>query len=404
MRKISLFPIEGSTAFTRYIERIQSPAFDVSTISASDLAIVIDAASGNDFGIRLQRCVQERPEIKLALSKGAALLLDCCTEGPAFHQPSWEVIHADLFSLGLSGARVVYITNNHNFKGSYEKWATGTAFGAIAILPHNYFFRAVVNGMRPRILSTAERKSIVKSIFPSSRPRPARYVCLNHRLRGHRLVALGRLVRIGAFDSGHVSVLGGDIERSAVSLEKALNSANQLFPRFTEDIEAFKQLIERIPITIPSDTSSNQITSISMPLYSQAWFSLVNESEMTMGSVRRFTEKTIKPLLAGHPTLVAGNPGALSLLRYYGFETFSPYIDESYDAISDREERLMAVLEQFERLFRLSESEMSRLSADIWPIHDANFKHLEMNLQYRLDDEDAEIAFALRRALGACCA
>ena len=256
MVKLTLAPVGGATPFTSYVERIRSPLFSVTQIPSSDSAIVINAVSIHDLIERLHQSILEQPEIETALSQGAALLLDCCTEGPAFHSPSWEAVHENLRKLGLSGNKVVYITNNHSFKGAYEKWAKGAGLGVVRVLPHNYFFRSVVNGMRPRIVNTAERKHIVGSIFPSSRPRQARFLCLNHRLRGHRIVALGRLVRIGAFDSGHVSVLGGDSDRSAVSLEKALSSAREMFPRFAEEIEAFKQLIDRIPIVIQCGASN----------------------------------------------------------------------------------------------------------------------------------------------------
>jgi hypothetical protein len=206
-------------------------------------------------------------------------------------------------------------------------------------------------------------------------------------------------MRIGAFDRGYVSVIGGDSDRAATNLNTALQSAYDTFPRFSKDLEAFGRVIPHIPLTIPVDTSRNQVSSISLPLYSQTWFSLVNESEMSLGGVSRFTEKTIKPLLAAHPMLVAGNPGVLSLLKRYGFETFSERIDESYDNVANKEDRLDALLGEFERLLRLSEPEISRLAADLWPVHDANIRHLELNLNNVLYEEDYAINQSLLEAL-----
>ena len=57
------------------------------------------------------------------------------------------------------------------------------------------------------------------------------------------------------------------------------------------------------------------------------------------------------------------------------------------------------MLEEFERLFRLSESQIAILASDMWPVHDANLKHLEVDLPSRLEDEDNEVAMALRQAM-----
>jgi hypothetical protein len=399
MPSVSLVPLESESAFLQHAKRADHGLFDINHVCSDRAVIVVNAAVDNSFGTRLRNAVSSRPEVAEAIKKGAALLLDCSTEGPAFHKPSWEITHSHFKEIGLTSSRIVYITNNHAFENAYLQWALNTEFGAISVLPHNFFFRAVVNGMRPRVLNTNERRNIIRSVYPFSESRPARYLCLNHRLKGHRLVVLGRLMRIGAFERGYVSVLGGDSDRVATKLDTALQAAHDAFPRFYKDLEVFREVIPHIPLSIPVDTSSNQVSSISLPLYSQTWFSLVNESEMSLGGVCRFTEKTIKPLLAAHPMLIAGNPGVLSLLKRYGFETFSERIDESYDNVANKEDRLDALLGEFERLLRLSESEISRLAADLWPIHDANLRHLEFNLSNVLREEDYAINKALLEAL-----
>ena len=396
---VSLFPLENESAFVQHAKRADHRLFKINYDCPSKAAIVMNAAVEDSLCTRLQNAANSRPEVALAIRNGAALLLDCSTEGPAFHRTSWETYHRCFRGIGLSSSRIVYITNNHAFKNAYSQWASNTEFGAISVLPHNFFFRAVVNGMRPRILNANDRRNIIRCVYPFSDARPARYLCLNHRLKGHRLVVLGRLMRIGAFDRGYVSVLGGDSDRAATNLDNALKTAHDAFPRFSKDLEAFNKVIPHIPLTISADTSSNQVSSISLPLYSQTWFSLVNESEMSLGGVRRFTEKTIKPLFAAHPMIIAGNPGVLTLLKSYGFETFSEKINESYDNVSNKEDRLAAILEEFERLLRLSEPEISRLAADLWPVHDANMRHLESGLNNELHKEDYAINQSLLAAL-----
>jgi hypothetical protein len=43
------------------------------------------------------------------------------------------------------------------------------------------------------------------------------------------------------------------------------------------------------------------------------------------------TEKILRPIACGHPFVLAAGPHSLEYLRSYGFRTFAPWIDESYD-------------------------------------------------------------------------
>lgn len=57
------------------------------------------------------------------------------------------------------------------------------------------------------------------------------------------------------------------------------------------------------------------------------------------------TEKTLRPIACGHPFMILGTAGILKYLRRYGFKTFSPLIDESYDDIQDPVERMQAIID-----------------------------------------------------------
>jgi hypothetical protein len=62
------------------------------------------------------------------------------------------------------------------------------------------------------------------------------------------------------------------------------------------------------------------------------------------------TEKILRPIACGHPFILAAGPGSLQYLRDYGFKTFEPYIDESYDLETDsvrRLEKITAAMKKF---------------------------------------------------------
>jgi hypothetical protein len=67
------------------------------------------------------------------------------------------------------------------------------------------------------------------------------------------------------------------------------------------------------------------------------------------------TEKTLRPLACGHPFMILNGPGALETIRSYGFKTFQPYINESYDSEQSPGKRMNMVLAEMRRINNSSE-------------------------------------------------
>ena len=62
------------------------------------------------------------------------------------------------------------------------------------------------------------------------------------------------------------------------------------------------------------------------------------------------TEKTLRPIACGHPFLLLNGAGALEKIREYGFKTFQPYINESYDKEEDPVKRMDMLLSEMNRI------------------------------------------------------
>jgi hypothetical protein len=75
----------------------------------------------------------------------------------------------------------------------------------------------------------------------------------------------------------------------------------------------------------------------------------------------QLTEKSLRPIACGHPFILASTPGSLEYLRSYGFETFGPYINESYDAILDPADRMRFIMAEMQRLVSLSRDQKQQL-------------------------------------------
>ena len=73
------------------------------------------------------------------------------------------------------------------------------------------------------------------------------------------------------------------------------------------------------------------------------------------------TEKILRAIACGHPFILAAGPGSLQLLRSYGFHTFSGYINEDYDTITDPALRLQAIVKEMNRIANLSQPKQAEL-------------------------------------------
>jgi hypothetical protein len=103
-------------------------------------------------------------------------------------------------------------------------------------------------------------------------------------------------------------------------------------------------------------------------------FSLVQETEMTVRS-NRYTEKTYKCFLMKHPFIIAGNYQTLKLLQQDGFQTFHPHIDESYDNIKNRDQRIAAILKQVKILCNKTDRELKEFMSKISSVLIHNYNH-----------------------------
>ena len=87
------------------------------------------------------------------------------------------------------------------------------------------------------------------------------------------------------------------------------------------------------------------------------------------------TEKTLKPIACGHPFILAAGPGALDYVKSYGFKTFAPWIDESYDQEPDSLRRMEKIMWSMTQIQNLQGQEREDFFQQIKSIAEFNQKH-----------------------------
>jgi hypothetical protein len=99
------------------------------------------------------------------------------------------------------------------------------------------------------------------------------------------------------------------------------------------------------------------------------------------------TEKIFKPVVARRPFFLVGAPGNLAYLRSYGFQTFDRWVDESYDLETDPDQRLVKIVNELDKLCKLSESELMQMYQDMQDILEYNFQWFYTGFREHITNE-----------------
>ena len=130
----------------------------------------------------------------------------------------------------------------------------------------------------------------------------------------------------------------------------------------TKDLESYFEINQTLS-SASADYTSDDYVSCAVEVVLETLF---DDTRLHL------TEKTLRPIACGKPFILASTPGSLEYLRSYGFKTFSPWIDESYDHIANPQERLAAIIEQMRSLSALPMHEKIQLWINLHSIAEYN--------------------------------
>ena len=99
------------------------------------------------------------------------------------------------------------------------------------------------------------------------------------------------------------------------------------------------------------------------------------------------TEKIFKPIVARRPFLLVGAPGNLAYLKSYGFKSFDQWIDERYDLETDPDQRLAKIVNELDKLCKLSESELMNMYEQMQDTLEYNFNWFYAGFREQITNE-----------------
>lgn len=192
-----------------------------------------------------------------------------------------------------------------------------------------------------------------------------RFVNLNRRIRPHRIiVSLHNSIK----NNSKVlwSLLG-----EGPQIEQLMENFDYIFQgEVPENVQRFHSLLP-VQIDVPGEINDVLLNEIQF----DGCINLVSETIVFNEDTLFLSEKIYKPLYAGQPFIVMGNPGTLKLLKSFGYETFYPWIDERYDDIIEPSERMAAILNEVDRICNLPDKDFSQMLHHLTTICYRNYVH-----------------------------
>lgn len=243
-----------------------------------------------------------------------------------------------------------------------------------------------------------------KSPFHESHHPTKRFTLLNRRINStpHR-VALFLAVLERRLDTfGHISMPWDDLSTPGFTFRNQIDDLNGFPESPNRDRliafgkEYFKDGAQQLPLKLDVDFSSNFVRRFATNdhfsqtlhrYFDDSYFSVIPECHHMFGgddelhAPAMISEKTFFAMRNFHPFVIMGEPHTLKRLRDYGYLTFSKWIDESYDLITDTIDRAIAVTEVVEGLCKLSESEIRKMVLDM----ESTLKHNHSQVKARVD-------------------
>lgn len=333
----------------------------------------------------------DRHAASLAGQHGGLLILDSSDEAVPCSERFWRKLRGECATAGMAINRVAMLHQIGNAADMTAQSFVGVDAGErpVVIYYHAHLRRLLAETLAAYDAPIREAHlQAISRADPDAHLRAKRFICLNNVARSHRLMTMMKLAQAGALGDSHVSYAGkASYKREALSEPILARVGREIFGAAFDALRW--SIEERSPIIAdlaPESTNRRRyIFSANLELHATSYLSIVTETEVSDGSIERFTEKTFKPIAGGHPFIVVGNPRTLRALRDLGFQTFGEAIDESYDEIDDPIERLKALFREFDRLFVMSRAELAALYRRALPAIVHNYRHFYERLGDLID-------------------
>ncbi len=400
-----LYPPNGSTSktLTDTIHPMLGHHFDIRVYDVKDYETASKTFGKNDVNIypidlwsdfgMFGSCISKISNEAKELIADNKMSLFLCLMGESFGCDEWnwiEKLTQSIIGHGLADGKIAISCADLRFNKSYEEWCKvnptiSSQFKFKNVVPYEYFQHLYLNQFLSRTgrmfpdgkpcksgtegaLKPISEAEVMWNV-PHAESKTKDFLCMNARIRPHRVALVSELHRLGLHDNFISLLFRGESVDSIANKNIFHNYVREKLLEDEKQIEWYDTMYvkNRLKRRIVLDAHEEVISDdrvLNKKYFEESYFSLVTETnfgipfdnlhtnEVILGLENPYnktffiTEKTFKPLAYFHPILMLGSPGTLAFLQDEGYETFPEMFDESYDLITDDKERFNAVVHQ----------------------------------------------------------
>jgi len=297
-------------------------------------------------------------------------LLECGAEAWV-KSDQLSVIHNYFKSYGIPMNKIIYLTGCMNVEDIYNDWCTtnnipDTPECRMNLISYPLARYAFASNHMADIEPEYNTETIPEKLF----------LCWNRRFRPHRLILTLALDKLGLVDRSYYSIGKVDPEMQSTQFinSTGLDFTNgNLYNLTTANLNT---LVNKLPLVIDGVTELSEMcadkTGNARIFYQNSLVSIVTETNWELPHVTS-TEKSFKPFRDKHPFIIVGVNGALKSMRKLGFMTFSEFWDESYDDITDYNQRLLKIIEVCNNIGNWDDEQILDFKRRVKPILEHNY-------------------------------
>lgn len=202
------------------------------------------------------------------------------------------------------------------------------------------------------------------------------YLSLNHLITGDRVYRMALTAKLAELKILHLGAVSFHSNPTAYKHECSLQG-NKLSTLDRVLINKHANVLGPglfVDDTVGHGNFSAQFGHIDYKLFQSCFLHVVNETVFYYNKLH-LTEKIFKPIVCRRPFVLVAAPGNLAYLRSYGFRTFEPWIDESYDNVTNNNQRLHMIAQQIKQIAQLTESERTAMHQEMQEVLQHNYNH-----------------------------
>lgn len=327
----------------------ETDTYDQKGIYLVSVRCYADMWSGKKKGAHPRHVLYEIPPqvINAARNKKVIIVIDNQSEGlPLIHKgvDGFYEMHVAMNNLDLPRDSVLLIDNNAWFKNQYTQWCIDHE--TKPLFNHTYFLTG--------FFYFHKRTPTYPLIHDAIRTEKAKsFNSLNRTARIHRVEHLYYLISNNLLKNGIVSGhYTNDIDTDRLPVSTILEIEKDLY---ANTLKSNLPLIADKNFVIENPDFDEE-TIFNHSIYKNSLLSFVTETAFHQQGMF-ITEKTFKPIVAGHPFIILGQYNILKELRRMGYRTDFPGIDQSYDDILNPVDRFYAAHASLEKWVNTSRNQ-----------------------------------------------